>query len=118
MAEVWIRYGADGAEERLEGGRTSWRVLRGLEPGDVVLVVGAAIPPSRHVVDTFSGGGGGEAKPLPDGEQRFKKLGHLLIKEPVPQLMQKVGAVPIAPSSCVQSRCGCMALTCRHLFFR
>ena len=97
VAEVWIRYGDDGAEERLEGGgRAKWRVIKGLEPGDVVLLVGAAVPSSRLVVDTFSGGAGrassGEAKALPAGEQRFKKLGHLIIKEPVPQLMQKVGA--------------------------
>ena len=97
VAEVWIRYGDDGTEERLTGGRASYRALAGAEDGDVVLVVGSAIPLSRTLHDSAGGGsgtgarGGGEARPLPDGEQRFKRLGHLVIKEPIPMLLQKVG---------------------------
>ena len=100
VAEVWIRYGDDGTEERLTGGRASYRALAGAEDGDVVLVVGSAIPLSRTLHDSGGGGsgnrargGGGEARPLPDGEQRFKRLGHLIIKEPLPLLIQKVRPV-------------------------
>ena len=99
VAEVWIRYGDDGTEEKLTGGRSSYRTLAGAEDGDVVLVVGSAVPLSRTLHDSGGGGsgngarGGGEARPLPDGEQRFKRLGHLIIKEPIPLLIQKVRPV-------------------------
>ena len=97
VAEVWIRHGDDGTEERLTGGRASYRALKGADDGDVVLVVGSAIPLSRTLHDSGGRGnrarGGGEARPLPDGEQRFKRLGHLIIKEPIPLLIQKVRPV-------------------------
>ena len=102
VAEVWIRYGDNGTEEKVEGGsRSRWAVLKSLDPGDVVLVVGLAVPLSRTLHDSGGGGGGGngargggeEARPLPDGEQRFKRLGHLIIKEPIPLLIQKVRPV-------------------------
>jgi len=48
VAEVWIRRGDDGAEDKIEGGsRARWTVLKSLAAGDVVLVVGSATPPSR-----------------------------------------------------------------------
>ena len=109
VTEVWIRYGDDGAEEKLTGGRTSYRTLAGAEDGDVVLVVGSAVPLSRTLHDSGGGGGGnrarggGEARPLPDGEQRFKRLGHLIIKEPIPLLIQKVRPADdycLRPRSC------------------
>jgi len=86
--ELWIRY-EDGTEERLEGrDRAKWGQLKGLEPGDVVRVVGTAIPRSRYIVDTFShaGRGDGEARPLPENEQRHKRLGDLVL----PQLLQTI----------------------------
>ena len=90
VGQVWIRYGDGGKEERLDSGMNSWRVISRLDPGDVVLVVGAPIPLSRVVIDTFSrGAGGGVGTPLPKGEQQFTRLTDLLLKNPIPQLMQK-----------------------------
>ena len=100
VAEVWIQNGDDGTEDRLMGPR-QWRTISRLDPGDVVLVVGSAIPLSRTLHDSGGGGsgngvrGGGEAWPLPDGEQRFKRLTHLIIKEPLPLLIQKVRPVDV-----------------------
>lgn len=85
VAEVWVRY-SDGVEEGpLANGRGSWSTIKGLDPGDVVLVVKRPFPATRTL-------GGGDSRPLPDGEQRYKRLEQLIIQEPcvVPQLMQKV----------------------------
>ena len=101
VAEVWIQRGEPGSERKLEGDAASrWDVLEmASEKKRLVLVVGTAIPLSRTLHDSGGGGsgngarGGGEARPLPDGEQRFKRLGHLIIKEPLPLLIQKVRPV-------------------------
>ena len=96
VAEVWIQRGEAGSERKLEGDADSrWDVLElASEKKRLVLVVGSAIPLSRTLHDSDRGNrarGGGEARPLPDGEQRFKRLGHLIIAEPTPRLFQKVG---------------------------
>ena len=85
VAEVWVRY-SDGYEEGpLVKGRGSWGIIKGLDSGDVVLVVGRPFPATRAL-------GGGDSRPLPDGEQQYKRLEQLIIQEPcvVPKLMQQV----------------------------
>jgi len=90
VAEVWIRYGDDGTEERLTGGRASYRALKGADDSDVVLVVGSAIPLSRTMCEAGSEVG----TPLPDDEQWYMRLTHLVIKDTIPKLVQKVRLRP------------------------
>ena len=96
VAEIWIRCSDDGTEYRLEGGRMSWRVISRLDPGDVVLVVGSAIPLSRTLHEAGSRDGRTE---LPSGRQWYLRLEHVVIgvvrvadgrPDGVPRIMQKV----------------------------
>ena len=86
VVEVWIHYGDDGEEEQLKPGRVSWRTLKGMDLNDVVLVVSSVFKQTRLLFDSSTVSG----RQLPEGKQRYKRLTHLLMIEPIPKLVQKV----------------------------
>ena len=94
VAEVWIQRGGAGSERKLEGdSATRWDAIEAASnKRRLVLVVGSAIPLFRTLHDTSQLGS--EPRPLPEGEQRFKRLGDLYLKAPIPSLFQKV-RVPV-----------------------
>jgi hypothetical protein len=95
---VSLRF-ADGASEVLAG-RSGWRAVTGMEPGDVIVVGSGAAggaPPAVPVVTTVpspgaptfrtrAGGvnpcGPAEGEPLPEEEQNSKRLNMLFLSGP------------------------------------
>jgi hypothetical protein len=104
-ALVSLRF-ADGESEGLCAGRSGWRAVAGMEPGDVLVVssgAGSGAPPA--VVPTAPSavlGGGGNTpsvgvtghEPLPQEQLNYKRLSALLISEPaeIRKALQQVRA--------------------------
>jgi hypothetical protein len=95
---VSLRF-ADGESEGLPAGRGGWRLVAGMEPGDVLVVdSGASVPPpvvtttprpmpsAQTPTSRASGGvnpcGPAEGEPLPEEEQNSKRLNMLLLSGP------------------------------------
>jgi hypothetical protein len=112
---------ADGESEGLPAGRGGWRLVAGMEPGDVLVVdsgAGGGAPPAVPVLTTVPSPGaptsrtrgGGvnpcgpvEGEPLPEEEQNSKRLNMLFLSGPaeVRKALQQVCLhATLSPSSC------------------